>query len=777
MEQMPKVSVIIPVYNAEKYLRQCLDSVVNQTLREIEIICVDDGSTDGSAEILAEYRRKDPRIVIFTFPYSHSAFVARKKGVELSSGSYIWFVDSDDFLAENACEEIYNKISLEQVDILHFSAEIINCNNLPQARIELNERLLKPYQNLISGKNILFDCFEEKKYGFTLWNKAFSSALCKRAFAELPNDYLPKAQDMYSYFVLSYFASSYLGWESKPLYFYCFGRGVTGQVHMSLDTFERYCYQAEVVAALETFCEEHALSERHIAITAFFRTQWINECIGLWYDKLSGTDTQNGYQIMACHWDVKNLLPLLAKKKWCCRAEISKRIHAVDSKPLREKKVKRIGIYYYHLTIGGVQRVISLLIPLYQQLGYELVLITDSAPSNLDFALPDNVPRVQIFDHKKTDCNTLNLRLSDWEIIQKKYQLDLLIYHAWTSPLLLWDMLWLKQHGVSVVVQTHSVFSYSLININREFVTLPYVFSLCDGVVTLSAADQAFWSCFNDNVHLIPNPISDELRNKPEVSRRSNIENLVVWIGRFSNEKQPWDAINIMSKVIKTCPSAKLYMIGDADNSILEKCQKSIQRQSLENNIKLLGFQKDVSQFLLNAKVNLITSKYEGYSMVLLESIAHGIPSVIYDMPYLELAKPECGVISVEPNNCNEAATEIVKLLENPQKWEETSKMACDTFQRLASFDYRKKWQALISGKVEHAEISPAVQSMVNTILLHYSFALKSPSTSSVQKGNNDNGLSSLIIGFMLCLREHGLKYTLARVCVKIKELTKGSTL
>ena len=232
-----------------------------------------------------------------------------------------------------------------------------------------------------------------------------------------------------------------------------------------------------------------------------------------------------------------------------------------------------------------------------------------------------------------------------------------------------------------------------------------------------------------------------------------------------------------MSKVIKTCPSAKLYMIGDADNSILEKCQKSIQRQSLENNIKLLGFQKDVSQFLLNAKVNLITSKYEGYSMVLLESIAHGIPSVIYDMPYLELAKPECGVISVEPNNCNEAATEIVKLLENPQKWEETSKMACDTFQRLASFDYRKKWQALISGKVEHAEISPAVQSMVNTILLHYSFALKSPSTSSVQKGNNDNGLSSLIIGFMLCLREHGLKYTLARVCVKIKELTKGSTL
>ena len=64
MNKETKVSVIIPVYNAEKYLRQCLDSVVNQTLRDIEIICVDDGSTDGSIEILREYEQKDSRVKV-----------------------------------------------------------------------------------------------------------------------------------------------------------------------------------------------------------------------------------------------------------------------------------------------------------------------------------------------------------------------------------------------------------------------------------------------------------------------------------------------------------------------------------------------------------------------------------------------------------------------------------------------------------------------------------------------------------------------------------------
>lgn len=94
---MTKVSVIIPVYNAGPYLRRCLDSVCGQTLRSIEIICIDDASTDGSAAILREYAEKDGRVRVLELPRNHGPSAARNAGLELAIGDYVGFVDSDDW--------------------------------------------------------------------------------------------------------------------------------------------------------------------------------------------------------------------------------------------------------------------------------------------------------------------------------------------------------------------------------------------------------------------------------------------------------------------------------------------------------------------------------------------------------------------------------------------------------------------------------------------------------------------------------------------------------
>lgn len=112
---MQKVSVIIPVYNTEKYLSSCLDSVLNQSLQDIELICINDGSTDSSPHILKHYAEFDSRIKVITIENSGLS-VVRNIGIEEASAKYIFFLDSDDFIVQPALEYLFNSAEKHKSD-------------------------------------------------------------------------------------------------------------------------------------------------------------------------------------------------------------------------------------------------------------------------------------------------------------------------------------------------------------------------------------------------------------------------------------------------------------------------------------------------------------------------------------------------------------------------------------------------------------------------------------------------------------------------------------
>lgn len=114
---IPKVSIIIPIYNTEKYLYKCLESVTDQTLSDIEIICVNDGSTDGSLQIMQEFASKDSRIKIVQ-KENGGLVSARKAGVEAATGEYIGYVDSDDYIEPDMYERMYQTAREQQVDMV-----------------------------------------------------------------------------------------------------------------------------------------------------------------------------------------------------------------------------------------------------------------------------------------------------------------------------------------------------------------------------------------------------------------------------------------------------------------------------------------------------------------------------------------------------------------------------------------------------------------------------------------------------------------------------------
>jgi glycosyltransferase involved in cell wall biosynthesis len=111
-----KVSVIVPVYNQEKYIKRCVDSILHQTLSNIEIILVDDGSTDSSLEIMHQYEKQDERVRVLT-QHNMYAGVARNNGLSVAAGEYVIFWDSDDYFAENALEALYTEAKKSDADI------------------------------------------------------------------------------------------------------------------------------------------------------------------------------------------------------------------------------------------------------------------------------------------------------------------------------------------------------------------------------------------------------------------------------------------------------------------------------------------------------------------------------------------------------------------------------------------------------------------------------------------------------------------------------------
>lgn len=171
---MIKVSVIIPIYNTEKYLKKCLDSVCNQTLKDIEIICINDCSTDNSLKILEEYAKVDNRIKIINFEKNKGVAIARNTGIKASRGEYIAFVDSDDYIELDFLEKLYSNSK-------HGEADIVKGGDL---RVLIGDQIEIWTQN---------DAIRQNKYNF--WSQ-FSTAIYKSNLDLLFSEALKVCEDI-----------------------------------------------------------------------------------------------------------------------------------------------------------------------------------------------------------------------------------------------------------------------------------------------------------------------------------------------------------------------------------------------------------------------------------------------------------------------------------------------------------------------------------------------------------------------------------------------------
>ena len=161
---IPKVSVIIPVYNTEKYVRQAVESILLQTLKDIDIIIVNDGSTDGSMTILEELAAQDERIKLFS-QENQGQSIARNFALQKVGGKYLYFMDSDDYLENEALELCFEKAESNNLDFVLFDAEILNPQDTTAIDITYQRTQIMDEESIYTG-NELLNLFI-RKYIFT----------------------------------------------------------------------------------------------------------------------------------------------------------------------------------------------------------------------------------------------------------------------------------------------------------------------------------------------------------------------------------------------------------------------------------------------------------------------------------------------------------------------------------------------------------------------------------------------------------------------------------
>ena len=171
MKHTPKVSIIVPVYNVEKYVGKCIESLINQTLKDIEIICGDDCGSDKSIDVVEKFAKKDKRIVIVHHQKNSGIAKTRNTGIENATAQYLMFCDSDDFYSPTMCEEMYNAIEKSGADIAVCGLNIIYeaDKNLKQSD---DEYYRIKYNGLHRVTNsIINNC------DVSVWNKIFKKEL------------------------------------------------------------------------------------------------------------------------------------------------------------------------------------------------------------------------------------------------------------------------------------------------------------------------------------------------------------------------------------------------------------------------------------------------------------------------------------------------------------------------------------------------------------------------------------------------------------------------
>lgn len=647
---IPKVSIIVPNYNNALYIEKCLSSLVAQTLKEIEIIVVDDGSTDDSLKLANQVAQNDPRILIIKHEKNESLHMARKTGVQAASGNYIMFCDPDDYLTLDACEKAYRSI-IKGYDIVAFKIRIINHGIITP----LEERKAQNWFNKISEGiyyryDILNKMIMEGELPVSLCAKIGSTKIYKDAFSELEDGYFSNWEDLYEFLAIASKVKNLLV-IGDVLYNY--NRGVGGSnFDCSEEKCLRYMKMGKIFKPIERFCSSNNLDNyiyniKNNLIESSARALFGGAPEKFVYEWLNHLVLQFGLR------DVVVKIMKLYYKNW---DNVSEKLVSAWGMNNKRKNISNIG-----LVLGrgkqldsGVKNIIHAL----EKLHLNIFLFYEGSKNRVDLKdLQKNLFFLGAGGENISDTEDALLCL--YSTLQD-VSIDCMLFLDSLDSTLLWKILMLKLMDVPSIVSVNLDINSELMQRNREYSHLSLI-------KLLRCADKVICNRLQTEIYLKAQSvnalfINDNMFNINTVAQKEI--NTIAIVGNFSDlGKRPRECLRVLQGINQAGLPAKMVFIGGFDTVQEEKSFfQCAQYLKVADKIILTGKVGDPVGHLAKCSILFSADFIDQLGNGVEEAKAMGIPVVIYEIGSYS-SDPAAGIICTAQDDRRGAIHALTQLL------------------------------------------------------------------------------------------------------------------
>lgn len=671
LEKQPLVSVIITNYNKSNYIEYCINSVLQQTLPDIEIIIVDDASNDNSCDIINNSAKYDKRIRVYNFDKRQSQHMARKFGVAAAKGRYCMFLDSDDYYVPDACEKAFCAIN-NKYDFVCFNMKLLPSQMCSCQKINEMESYVNRGKSGCFCKNeILPALYIDFHLSDILVNKIFKSDICKHSFAIMQDGYMPRNQDIYEMLVLASHANNALKINDR-LYVYRNHIGISTPLNTA-ESANNFAATGVAYQAIKSFLTKTGQLEY---LPAFLHSLSIN-ALSAWWNFDDSINVRSYFDEIANKFGILDLLSVMIDNYSTDWSMIAQKIKKCGMSSINSTNINNIGILYTTLGNGGAERVIRDLIELLIKKGFKVTIFLESCNIN-DATLPRETQIVYLgcsgqgINYNKSILTGLYMML-------KHHPIDVLLYHAWINKDVLWNLILLKYLNIPTILFQHSSFSYQLIQKESKynFSDELAIAACADAVSVLSRAEELLYRAQGINASFIPNPVRlPELLSTLE-DKTDYAKNNIAVFGRFADEtKNINECVRILAILKKRIPNIKMTFIGSfREHNNYHKFIDLADYLYVRKNIVLTGWLDNPFPILDQTDLLLSTSWSESFSLTIVEAQARGLPVVMYDMP-IDPAHNNDSIIRFAHGSRVQMADKIEELLTDRAYYNRLSKLA-----------------------------------------------------------------------------------------------------